>query len=156
MDLISIFLVITDVEHILIYRFAICMPSLEKMSLQVLWPFFTLFFNKYFYCCSITVVTIFPQLLSPALPTAYLLYSIIPPIVSVLGSFIHVSWLDPSPPFPSYPLPCSPLVTVSLFFISMSPVIFCLIFFCCCCCRLGSTYRWDHMVFVFHRLAYFI
>ena len=49
--------------------------------------------------------------------------------------------------FPVFPLPF-PLVTVSVF-ISMSLVLFCLF------CWLGSTYRWDHMVFVFYHLAYF-
>ena len=34
---------------------------------------------------------------------------------------------DPSPSFPHYPLPLSPLVTVNLFFISMSLVVFCLL-----------------------------
>ena len=38
---------------------------------------------------------------------------------------------------------------VLYFHISGSILLACL--FCC----LGSTYRWDHMVFVFHQLAYF-
>ena len=44
-----------------------------------------------------------------------------------------------------------PLVTVSLFFISVSGYIL----LACLFCWLRSTYRWDHMVFVFHHLAYF-
>ena len=48
--------------------------------------------------------------------------------------------------------PTSPLVTVSLFLISMSIVIFCLVVLFS---WWGPTYRWDVMVFVFHSLAYF-
>ena len=47
------------------------------------WFFFTFY-------CSITVVPIFPTLLSPALPTPYLSHSILPPIVFVHESFTHV------------------------------------------------------------------
>ena len=57
-------------------------------------------------------------------------------------------------PFPLFPPLCPPrsaLVTANLFFILMSLVLFCSLLFC----WLGSTYRWDHMVFVFHHLAHF-
>ena len=50
------------------------------------------------------------------------------------------------------------LVTVCLFFISKSLVLFCSFFVLLSrfhFCWLSSTYRWDHMVFVFHCLAYF-
>ena len=64
-------------------------------------------------------------------------------------SFIHVPWWSFSF-FPCYPPPPSPLITVSLFFVQ------CVwLYFACFFCWLGSTYRWDHMVFVFHYLAYF-
>ena len=72
--------------------------------------FLFLFFN--FYCCSITVVPIFPlcSILSRPPP------SVSPhPAVHVHGSFIHIPWLDPSPLFPHYPPPTSSLVPVSLF-----------------------------------------
>ena len=61
----------------------------------------------------------FPCPTHPHLPT-----SILPPFGFVHGSFIHVSW-QPFPFFsPLSPL-TSPLVTVSLFFISISLVTFC-------------------------------
>ena len=45
--------------------------------------------------------------------------------------FLHVSFIlflgDPSSIFPHYPSPPTPLVTVSLFFISVSLVIFCVL-----------------------------
>ena len=47
--------------------------------------------------------------------------------------------------------PASPLATVSLFHVSMSLVLFCSLVFC----SLDSSYKWHHMVFVFHLLAYF-
>ena len=62
-------------------------------------------------------------LFSLALSIPHLSLSIFSFIVFVHGSFTHVPWLDPSS-FPHYALPPSPLVTVSLFFISMSPVLF--------------------------------
>ena len=49
------------------------------------------------------------------------------PIVFVHGSSIHVPGLDPSPSFPNCLSSPSPLVTVSLFFISMSLFLFCLL-----------------------------
>ena len=57
-----------------------------------------LFIYLFIYCCcSITVVPIFPLLLSPALPSP----SVGPhPVVHYHGSFIHVPWLDLSPSFP--------------------------------------------------------
>ena len=57
----------------------------------------------------------------------YLPRSILP-IVLVHGSFIQVPWLDPSPSFPHYPPPRSPLAIVRLFLVSMSLGIFCLFF----------------------------
>ena len=84
--------------------------------------------NTVFYvfqnCCSITVVPISPPLLFPAIPNPPLPHSILPTIDLVHGSCIHVPWLDPSPS-PHDPPPPSLLVTVSLFYISMSLVLFC-------------------------------
>ena len=48
-------------------------------------------------------------------------------------------------------LPTPLWVIVSLFFISMSGYIL----FACFFCWLGSTYRWDHMVFIFYHVVYF-
>ena len=74
-------------------------------------------FDLFFYCCSIIVVPIFPLLLSPALPTpiSYIQSS---SVVFDHVAFIHASWW----PFPLLPplAPSPPLVTVSLFFISIS------------------------------------
>ena len=66
-------------------------------------------------------------------------------VVHAHGSFIHVLWLVPSPSFHHHPplLPASHCQSVTRF---MPVVLF---------CSLGSSYRWDHIVFVFHWLAYF-
>ena len=58
----------------------------------------------------------------PAHPLPHSVFPVAP-VVGVHGSLIHGPWLDPSPSFPHYPSPTSPLVTVSLFFISMSLVV---------------------------------
>ena len=73
-------------------------------------------------------------------------------IVHVRGSFTHV-WLIPSSFFKQFPPPSSPLTTVSLFHAWFYAFGFILLisFFC----SLDSSDKWDHMVFVFHQLAYF-
>ena len=59
---------------------------------------------------------------------------------------MHIFFLlTPSPSFIQPPL--SPPTAVSLFHVSVSLFLF---------CSLDSTYKWDHMVFVFHWLAYLI
>ena len=95
-----------------------------------MWVFLNLAFFKNFFLIFLVVVWIrlspfsyhhFPLPLYPHIPP-----SILPLFGFIHGSFIHVPWwlfpffplLSPSPP---------PLVTVSLFFISMSLVIFCLL-----------------------------
>ena len=52
----------------------------------------------YFFCCSITVVSISTPLLSPTLPTPtlHILFSSSLPVVFVYGPFIHIPWR----PFP--------------------------------------------------------
>ena len=76
--------------------------------------------NFFFYCCSVTVVPISPCC-SP-LPRPALTPTVNPhPVVPVSGSFIPV----PSPSCLPYPSSSSPLVTVSLFLVSMSLVLFC-------------------------------
>ena len=73
-------------------------------------------------------------------------------VVFVRGSFIHV----PLSPFPFFPLlspsnlPSGHCQFVLYFHVSGSILLTCLF------CWLGSTYRWDHIVFVFYHLAYFI
>ena len=67
----------------------------------------------------------FPPTATPC-PTNHLRPSILPPFGFVHMSFIHVPWW----PFSLFPLllpPTSPLVTLSVFFISVSLVIFCLL-----------------------------
>ena len=72
-------------------------------------------------------------------------------VVHVHGSFIHILCVVPFPSFHGCPSPrsfnhfqttpcfhaCGSILFVSLF------------------CSLDSNYRWDHMLFVFHWLAYF-
>ena len=79
-------------------------------------------FSIFCYCCSITVVPTFPPLLSPALPrpTSHTQF---PPTPMWVFYTCSLTW-----PFPFFPqLSCSPspLVTVSLSFISRSLVLFC-------------------------------
>ena len=108
-----------------------CMPAPRSMSgtmYLIAWTtvetYASYFLIYIFYCCSSTVVSIFPHHNPlPHRPPTPTLHPT--PFGFVHGSFIHV--LDNlSPSFPHYlPLPY-PLVTVSLFFISMSLVISCL------------------------------
>ena len=73
------------------------------------------------------------------------------PVVLVHGSLVHVPWFAPSPSSLHYspPHPSGHPQCVLYFQVSGSVLLACLF------CWLGSTYRWDHMVFVPHRLAYF-
>ena len=74
------------------------------------------------------------------------------PIVLNYGSFVHVPWLAPSPFYPIIPpssFPSGHCQFILCFYVSGSSLLICLF------CLLGCTYRWDHMVFVFHCLAYF-
>ena len=102
------------------------MPRLRAISLIHFYNFdISMTFFFFFYCCSTTVVPIFPSPLSPVPPTPTSHIQSSPhPVVFVYGSFIHVPWLAPSSSLPCDPPPPSPLVTVSLFFISMSLVLF--------------------------------
>ena len=79
-------------------------------------------FYLVFNCCSITVVPIFLPLLPAASPISQYIPPPCHPCPWVL-CICSLSW----PSYPHYPLPASPLVTVSLFFISMSLVLFCLL-----------------------------
>ena len=73
------------------------------------------------YSCLHLHLTMVPHPTHPYLPPSNL-----PPLILSMGPLDM--FLDgPSPIFPHYPSPCSPLVTVSLFSISMFLVIFCLL-----------------------------
>ena len=87
-----------------------------------------IYFLKLFYCCSSTVVCITPDHFprNPSHPHR-------PPLLPPTLGFVCVSFIvvpeNPSllsPPLPLSP-PTSPLVTVRLFLISVSLVIFCLL-----------------------------
>ena len=84
------------------------------------------FFLCFFHYYSITVVPISPPLLSPTLPISTSHIQSSPPLALCMGpSYMFLE--DPSPSFPCYSPSPSPLVTVSLFCISMSLALFCLL-----------------------------
>ena len=67
-------------------------------------------------------------------------------------SSIHVLWLIPSPSFhnsPQPPFSSSGCRYGPCFHVSDSVLLVSLF------CSLDSSYKWDHMIFVFHGLAYF-
>ena len=81
------------------------------------------FSSSFFYCCSSTLVSIFWPSLSSSPPTPTSHHQSYRPLALSMGPR-HMFLGDPSPSSPCYPPPPSPLVTISLFFISMSLVIF--------------------------------
>ena len=81
---------------------------------------FNLFFLYFFYCSS-TIISIFTAPHPPAPPS-----HLCPLALSMCPSYV---FLDAPPIIPYYPYPLSSLVTVRLFFISMSLVVFCLLIF---------------------------
>ena len=85
-------------------------------------------FFFYYCCCSSTVVFIFFPPLSSAPTHAQLPPPSYPPWVLFTGP-LYMFLGDPSSSFPNHPPPPIPLVTVTLFFISMSLIIFCLLCF---------------------------
>ena len=107
-----------------------------------------IFFLNLFYCCSSTVFchSLPPFSTSPVLPTS--LPISIPPCYC--PCVLYSCSCKPFTLSPYNPLP-SPLWSLSA-----CSQFHCLwLYFACLFCWLGSCYRWDHMVFVFHRLAYF-
>ena len=80
----------------------------------------------YFYCCSSTVVSIFPPSLSSASQTFTSHPQSFPPLWFCPWVLYTCSLMTLSSIFPHYLSPPSPLVTVSLF-ISVTPVVFCLL-----------------------------
>ena len=100
--------------------------------------------------CSIMVVCIYPPPL-PSNPS----HPHLPPLLPPHLGFVHVSFiiiLEKLSPF-------SPIIPSSFpsryhqFVLNFSVSVY--ISLACLFCWLGPTYRWDHMVLVFHRLAYF-
>ena len=83
--------------------------------------FFSFLKNSYLFCYSCTSFSPFSFFCPAYLPTP-----IVNPhsIVHVHGSFIHVIWLVPSPSCHYSPF-SSPRAAVSLFHVSVSPVLFC-------------------------------
>ena len=133
--------------------FCLCLPSLPSFfpsfpsSLQCQNSCFNSFF---FYCCSSTVVCLFllPLHPTPAIPTSLSWFH--PPWVLSMCP-LYIFFDDPS----SFPpiIPChhpSGYCQIVLYFNVSGYILLACLF-----CWLGSTYRWDHMVFVFHHLAYF-
>ena len=77
--------------------------------------------------------------------------SIFPHFGFVHVSFIQVSWW----PFPSFPLFSPSSLPSGYFQFVLNLIVSGYIFLACLFCWLGSTYRWHHVVFVPHLLAYF-
>ena len=103
------------------FRSMLEQSSTETPQAQIL--FYPTFYFILFYCCSLTVVLHVPHC-SP-LPHPPILVLSISPRVHAHESSTHVPQLVPSPSFPHYLPPPSPLVTVNLFFISKSLILFC-------------------------------
>ena len=105
----------------------------------------------FFLSCSSTVVSISlpPFSLHPTHP--YFPHSILLPFGFVHGSFIYI----PSQSFPFFPLlsPSPQPSSYSQFVLYFNVSDY--VLFACLFCSLGSTYRWDHTLFVFQCLAYF-
>ena len=87
-----------------------------------------------FYCCSITVVLIFPLYSPLCYPPPPPTFNPPPPIDFVRGFFIHVPWLDPSS---IISLPSGYCHFVLYFHFSGSILLACLF------CWLSSTCKWD-------------
>ena len=86
--------------------------------------FFPIFLFNQFYCYSTAVFPIFPPFPSSTHPIPCS-HSRFPHCCHIHGLFIHVLCLVPSPSSHHYPPSPSPLVTFSLFHVSMSVVLFC-------------------------------
>ena len=112
------------------------------------WIIFLIVFQLQFFQI---FVAIFPWLISHALSTILLPQSI--PTLLCLSMDPLYMFLDLTlpffPPLSSSLHPSGHCQFVLYFHVSGSILLICLF------CGLGSTYRWDHMVFVFHCLAYF-
>ena len=86
--------------------------------------FFLFFFKNYFIVVQVQLSALTPHHSHPSHPH-------LSPLLPTPLGFVHVSFIAVPknlPPIPPLSLPTSPMVTVSLFLISMSLVIFCLLF----------------------------
>ena len=110
--------------------------------------FYFLYFFLYFYCCHYYGCPHFtPFCLSPPSPLLSAASSLWPsPHCCPCLWVMHICSL--ANPFTFFHLapPTPTLSAVSLFYVSMPLFLF---------CSLDSTYKWDHMAFVFQLLAYF-
>ena len=124
--------------------------GLLKTQLYFLKLFF-IFLSHIFYCCPSTVISISPTSLplpTLAIPTSH--PSNYPPLalsICTLYMFLYLTLTLLFPNIPS-PLPSDYCQSDHCFHVSYSILLLRLF------CWLGSTYRWDHMVFEFHCLAY--
>ena len=115
-------------EEMELQRRVITFPRSYSLTMWSWWwwwhqTLFLFLLNHFLNCyCSCPYFPPF-ALLRPSHPRSH---SHFPHFVHVHGSFIHVLCLVPSPSFHHYPPPYSPLVTVSLFHVSMLVVLFCL------------------------------
>ena len=133
--------------YLVLFSFYCLVVYFQKHIMKML--FFKCF--NFFYYCSRTVVSIFPLALPPPQPS-------LPPTLNPMP--LPRPWLCPCVLYrcswkPFYLCPCIPshlpsgyCQFVPNFNISGYILLTCLF------CWLGSTYRWDHVVFVFHCLAY--
>ena len=100
---------------------------MQQQSTKLLKLFFLhihfLFFNYFFLLFKYSCLHFLPKLL-PAPPTLTSHPQSYPNLLVLSMGPLYMFLDDPSPSFPHYPSLPSPLVTVSLFFISMSLVIF--------------------------------
>ena len=108
-----------------------------------------LFFFLYFILSLLLFkkVICIPPMFSSITSSPHLPLLVLPPFGLSMGS-LYMLLNNPSPSFPHYPLPLSPLVTVFVLYFHVCGYILLAGMFC----WLGSTYRWDHTVFVFHSL----
>ena len=91
----------------------------------------------------------FPPLCPSPFPSPPPPLHLLPLVLSMCPLYMLLD--SPSPIFPIIPFP-TPLWLLSVCsLLNVSGYIL----FACLFCWLGSTYRWDPMVFVFHCLAYF-
>ena len=136
--------------------FSPLLPFPPFLTLDVTAQLF-LFNDSFFSCCSSTIVSISPHHTLPPHPspppTLHPTRLWLCPCALYTCSLMTLLFFFPlSPPPP-------PLVTVfSLFKLSLKVCSFNVcgyILLACLFCWLGSIYRWDHVVFVFHFLAYF-
>ena len=79
-----------------------------------------------FYCCSCTVVSIVLPPLSHPYPYLTSHFQSFCPLALSMGP-LYIFLDNTSPFFPHYPPTPTTLIAISLFFMSMSPVIFCLL-----------------------------